>query len=258
MSKYAIFQIPLLSFYSTDLYRDTALNKKGVGFGYLFLLLAVCWFVLVLGVDYRVGLTLDEYAPPLISQFPTVTIIDGQASIEEIQPYYINDPETGEIIAIIDTTGSINSLEGTRASVLLTKTNVMFKKNERETRSFELDDIESFLLDQEILTTLVDVTKSYLWIAIYPFALVGSYIYRIIQVLIYAAFGLILASILKTELEYPQLLRLATVAVTPCIIINTFFWLFGISLPLGGFMFFILAMAYLFLGVKAVAEKVEE
>ncbi len=58
MSKYSPFQIPLLSFYATDLYRDMALNKKGSGFGYLFLLLALCWLLLIIAAGYHVKLIL--------------------------------------------------------------------------------------------------------------------------------------------------------------------------------------------------------
>ncbi len=258
MSKYSLFQIPPLSFYSTDLYRDMALKKKGVGFGYLFLLLALCWLVLVISVDFHVDSYLEETAPEMLSQFPAITIINGQASIEESQPYFIRDPETSENIAVIDTTGTINSLDDTEAVILLTRTHVMVEKNDIETRTFDLSEVGDIIIDRELLSVFVEATKSYLPVVIYPFALVGSYFYRIIQVLIYALIGLLFASILKTELDYPQLLRLSVVAITPGIIINTFLWVLGIDLPMSGIMFFILAMVYLFLGVKSTAGEGEE
>ncbi len=258
MSKYKLFQIPPLSFYSIELYKHMALNKKGVGFGYLFLLLAVCWLLLTFSMDYQIDSYLDKYAPGLISQFPTVTVINGHAFIEEQQPYFIHDPETSEVIAVIDTTGSINSLDSSDASILLTRTSVIFKKSDVETRSFDLSDIVEFELNQDMLTQWVDMTKSYLSIAVYPFALAGSYVYRIIQMLIYALIGLIFASILKVELDYPQLLRLSVVAVTPCIIINTLFWTFGANLPFEGLLYFILTMGYLFLGIKVTGEAIRE
>ncbi len=258
MKKYTLFHIPPLSFFSTELYLDVADNWKGIGFGYLFLLLALCWLVLVISIDQSIDSYLDEYAPDLISQFPTITIIDGQASIEETQPYYINDPETGQIIGVIDTTGSITSLDRTEAVVLLTRTNVMFEKSKVETRTFNLSDVGDFVLDQEMLSGLVNITKSYLSVVIYPFALMGSYLYRIIQMLIYAAIGLLFASICKTKLEYDQLLRLSVVAVTPCIIISTLLWSISIDLPMEGLMYFLLTMVYLFLGIKTTAETQEE
>ena len=258
MKKYSLFHIPLLSYYSSALCRDVAFNWKGIGFGYLFLLLVLCWLVLVINVDNQVKKFFDEETPDLISQFPTITVEKGQASIEELQPYYITYPETGETIAIIDTTGSINSLDSAHAPILLTRTQLMFKKSEVETRTFDLSKIDHYVLDKETLNGWIAMIKSYLALVIYPFLLIGSFVYRIIQMLIYAAIGLLFASICKTQLEYNQLLRLSVVAVTPCIIIGTVVWSFGISLPMEGLIYFLFTMAYLFFGIKSVGETDKE
>ncbi len=254
MRKYTLFQIPMLSFYSTDLYKDVALNKKGTGFGYLFLLLAFCWLLLSISLDFTVDSVLDKQAPAIISQVPEISIIDGHAYVDAVQPYYINDPETGGVIAILDTTGKITSLEGQEAVVLLTEKNVIVKENEVETRAYELSEIVEFRMNQGTLTHWVEMTKSYLCMIIYPFALLSSFIYRIIQLLFYAVFGLVFASALKVELDYQQSLRLSVIAVTPAIIINTVLWSFSTALPMGGFLYFILTMTYLYLGVKAIGE----
>ena len=254
MSKYSIFQIPLLSFYSTDLYRDMAFNKKGIGFAYLFFLLALCWLIIVLAVDNKVDAYFDEYSPGFLDQFPEITILNGNASIRESQPFYIDDPETGRPLAVIDTTGTINSLEQTEAVVLLTKKSVTFEKNEIETRTFDLTEVGDMVIDRRLLSTWIEMTKSYFPVVMYPFALSGSYFYRIIQMLIYAAIGLLFTSMLKAELDYSQLLRLSVVAVTPSILINTFLWVAGINVPMVGLIFFGLSMVYLYLGIKATTE----
>jgi uncharacterized protein DUF1189 len=258
VSKYSVFQIPLLSFFSTDVYRDVAFNKKGTGFGYLFLLLAVCWLILVLSVSYKVGTYIDKYSPGFLNQFPEITIIDGQASIRESQPYYISDPETGESFAVIDTTGSITSLDQTEARMLMTRTSLMFERNKFETRTFEFRELEDMLVDRELISNWIEVFKSYFSVFVYPFALVGSFLYRVIQVMIYAVIGLLFASICKTELEFTQLLRLTVVALTPSIIINTLLWSTATHLPLSGLMFFALTMVYLYLGIKATTEDESE
>ncbi|NOG60378.1 MAG: DUF1189 domain-containing protein [Proteobacteria bacterium] len=254
MSKYSLLQIPALSFFATDVYRDMANNKEGVGFGYLFLLLAFCWLLIIIVLDSSYKSYLDENAPGFLSQFPEITIIDGQASIKEMQPYYIDDPKTGQHIAVIDTKGTINSLEQTDAVILLTKTSVIFEKNQIETRSFDLSEVGDVVIDRALISSWVEATKSWFAVFMYPFALAGSYLYRIIQMLIYAAIGLLFVSICKAELEYTQLLRLSVVAVTPSIIINTLLWMSGTNLPFAGFMYFILTMIYLFLGIKATTE----
>ncbi|MGB1799613.1 MAG: DUF1189 domain-containing protein [Gammaproteobacteria bacterium] len=254
MSKYSIFQIPLLSFYSTDLYRDMALNKKGIGFGYLFLLLAFCWLIIIFALDNKIDVYLDEHSPALLNQIPEITIQNGMASIRESQPYYIDDPETGRPLAVIDTTGTINSLEQTEAVVLLTKNKVTFEKSKMETRTFELSEVGDMVIDSSLLSTWVEAAKSYMAVIMYPFALAGSFLYRIIQMLIYAAIGLVFASMLKVEPDYSQLLRLSVVAATPAILINTFLWVAGINIPMVGLIFFGMSMVYLYLGIKATIE----
>lgn len=258
MNKFSIFHIPLLSFYSTDLYRDMALNKKGIGFGYLFLLLSVCWLVLVFAVHTKIEAYFDEYSPGLLVQFPEINIVDGQASIRESQPYYINEPETGLPLAIIDTTNTITTLDQTEAVMLLNRNSVTFKKSQFETRTFDLSEVSDQIIDRAQISTWIETAKSYLPVVIYPFALLGSYFYRIIQVLIYAAFGLVFASMLKKELDYPQLLRLSVVAVTPSIILNTLLWATGINVPMVGLIFFGMSMVYLYQGIKATIENEPE
>ena len=43
-------------------------------------------------------------AREFVVQLPTITIFHGELSIDEEEPYFIKDPETGEVFAIIDTT----------------------------------------------------------------------------------------------------------------------------------------------------------
>ena len=254
MSKYSLFQIPLLSFYSSDVYRDMALNKKGIGFAYLFLLLAFCWLILVLVIDNKIDAYFEEYAPAFLVQFPEITIQDGKASLRESQPYYIDDPETGRPIAVIDTTGTIKTLEDTDAVILMNRNTVTFEKNKLETRTFHLSEIGDMVIDRELMSKWIETTKTYMPVLMYPFALAGSFLYRIIQMMLYAAFGMVFASMLKAELDFSQLLRLSVVAVTPSIIINTLLWIAGINFPMIGLIFFGLTMVYLYLGIKATID----
>ena len=88
-------------------------------------------------------------------------------------------------------------------------------------------------------------------LAIYPFAVFGSYVYRIVQVLIYAVIGLLFASLCKTTLSYAALIRLAVVAVTPCIIVGTILSLTDASIP--RFVYLLAALVYLFFAVKSIS-----
>jgi len=255
MKKFSIIHIPVLSFFSKELYREVGLYWKGVGFAYLLLLLAICWIPTMVTIHLAFSDFVDNQAPAVIDQVPEITITDGEVSIEEPQPYYITAPDSNDAIAVIDTTGKIQSIEDANTFCLLTKTNVMWRQSNYEIRTFDLSQVKSFVLNSDRIMRWLHIAEKFIVIAIYPFALMGSYAYRIVQALIYAAIGLLFASLCKVTLPYSALLRLAVVAVTPCIILNTVFGLVGAHLPYAWLIYLLITLlAYLFFGVKAVAE----
>ncbi len=254
MKKFSIIHIPVLSFFSKDLYIDVGLYWKGVGFAYLLLLLAICWIPTMIKIHIGFSDFINNDAPTVVEQVPEITITDGQVSIEEPEPYYIKDPDSGDVLAIIDTTGTIKSLEDANAICLLTKTNIMWRQGEFEIRTIDLSKVKKFVLDSERIMGWLHTARKFLVIIIYPFALLGSYLYRIVQALIYAAIGLLFALWCKVTLSYATLLRLAVVAVTPCIIVSTVLGLAGVHLPYAGLIYLVAALAYLFFGVHATAQ----
>ena len=197
---------------------------------------------------------IDHEAPALIEQVPTITIENGQVHIDEPQPYYIKDPNGNDILAIIDTTGEIQSLQDTEALALLTKTKLIHRQSKLEYRTYDLSQVKEFVLDKERIMGWLNIIKKLLIPVLFPCILLGSYIFRIIQALIYAAIGLIFAALCNTKLPYSALLRLAIVAVTPCIIFRIIFECASVELPMAGLWFFLAAMGFLFFGVKACSQ----
>ncbi len=252
MRRYSIFHVPALSFFSKKLYIDVSQNWKGVNFLYLLLLLAVCLTPTMINLHRGVSSFVKNEAPAIVNQVPEIKITDGRVSIKEAQPYYIIDPDSDRPLAIIDTTGRIDSLKDTDASCLLTGNKLIIKKSNVENRTYDLSQIKSFAISGEQINGGLQIGKKFLAVAIYPFALLGSYMYRIVQVLIYAAIGLLFASLCNTKLSYAALVRLAVVAVTPCIIVSTVLGFVGTSIP--GFLYLVAALAYLFFAVKSNAD----
>ena len=254
MKKFSIIHIPALSFFSKELYRDVGLNWKGVNFSYLLLLLAICWIPTMIKIHVGFSNFVNNETPAIVNQVPEITITDGQVSIKETQPYYIKDPDSDEPLAIIDTTGQIESLEGTNAFCLLTGNKVIIKEGEFENRTYDLSNVKAFAVDSERITGWLHIGRKFLTVVIYPFALLGSYLFRIVQALIYAAIGLLFALWCKVTLSYATLLRLAVVAMTPCLLAKTIFGLADIHLPYATLISLVITLAYLFFAVKANSE----
>lgn len=255
MKKFSIIHIPVLSFFSKDLYRDVGLNWKGLCFAYLLLLLAICWIPGIVKFHMGFSAFIINDAPPIVDQVPEITITDGQVSIDESEPYYIKIPDSNDILAVIDTTGSIESPQDVNAFCLLTKTGIIMKQSDFETRTYDLSKVKSFTLSSDSIMKFLHITKKFLFIILYPVVLISSYVYRIIQALIYAAIGLLFASLCKVSLSYSTLLRLAIVAMTPCMIIKTVFGLAAVHLPcVVGLVYLLVTLAYLYFGVYACSQ----
>lgn len=248
---YRIWQIPPLSFFSRPLYRDIALRWQGVAFGYLLLLLALCWIPGAIRIHRSLTFFVDEEAPLVIEQVPEITIINGQAFIDQPQPYTIYDPDTGEALLVIDTSGTITSLEQTDARGLVTARQAIFQKNAIETRSFSFETVDRYTLNQKKITRWLDMGKTWAAPVLYPLCILGSFTYRIVQALLYACIGLLIANLCKGKLPFDALLRLSVIAITPAIIIGTLFDAAAVSLPLEGLWFFLLSMGYLLFGIRA-------
>jgi hypothetical protein len=255
MKRYTIFHVPIGSFFSKALYREACHHWRGTGFAYLLALLAVCWIPFLVRIHSEIAHFVEVEAPRVVSQIPTLTILNGEASIEEPQPFLIREPGTGRPLVLIDTTGATTSLEDVQAVGLITRTQVLFRKSEVETRTFHLQGVERFVLDQARIRGWLDHLKRYLAPGLYPIVVLFSFIGRVFQSLIYAAIGFLFASLCRSRRTYGELLRLSVVAVTPGILLKTIQGVAQVQIPFAGLWYFLCAMGYLYLGVKAASQE---
>jgi len=253
--RYTIIHPLFMSFYSKDLYRDVAQNWKNYAFLYLLFLLALSSVIKTVKIHYDLSYFLTKHAPEFISQFPAVTFSNGRASIEADEPYYIKDPDSGEDIIIIDTTGQINSLNDTNAVMLLTETKLIIKKSDRQTQVFALSEIEDFRLDHDVIYGWIRIVQKWLAVVLFPFLVLGSFVYRLVQVFIYGIIGMLFASILKTDIEFQSLISITIMAITPVVILDTLMVPPGISAVLWRFVCFLISLGFLFYGIKANSKR---
>ena len=242
-----------MTFFSPNFYRDVGLNWKGTGFAYLLLLLAICWIPTFVQFHYSVGDYVENKTPAITSQIPQISIIKGEASADVTQPYKIIDPDNGKVLVLIDTTSEAVSLEGSGAQSILKKNEVIFKKNDVETRIISLKKIEKFTLNQQKVSGWLTLFRKYCAVVFFPFAVLWSFIFRILQILVYAAIGIVFMKWCKGSESYQTLIRLSVMAVSPVIILSTVIRVTDVRIPLDALLYFLLAMVYLFLGVKAIS-----
>lgn len=255
MRKYGLLRASFMAFFSKALYRDVAMHWRGAGIGYLFLLLAVCWVPDIVRLHLQFMDFCRNDAPELISQTPTITITDGAASIVEPEPYYIDDPDTGERVAVVDTTGSIATPDDANVRVLLKKTEIMFKKNDVETRTFSLKEIKDFSLNKETVAEWMQVLRMFGVPVLYVLLVPGSFVFRCVQALLYACAGMLLVHLYKSNSSYLVVYRLTVISLTPCIVVKTILSLASITIPWAGLWYMFVTIGYLFFAVRSASLK---
>ena len=254
MKQFGMHEAVYLSFFSKPLYRDVARNWRGVGFLYLLMLLLVCWLVTFIDVQAGISEFVDDVGPPILEQVPTVSIRGGRVSIDRPVPHTIADPETGKPIAIIDTSGQITSLEGSDAVMLLTESEIVVSKNPGRYETHKLSQFPDMTITRGGIAKVLRLMKTWAVLLLFPFALLFSFIWRVVQALIYGAIGQAFNAMVGGGLEYQQTVRLAVIAVTPVLVSFTLLDLCDVAVPWSGMVGFLMAMAYLFVAVKTAAE----
>ncbi|HJS72807.1 MAG TPA: DUF1189 family protein [Vicinamibacteria bacterium] len=239
-----------MSFFSADLYRDAAANWSYAAFVYLALLLGLSWIVTAAVLHHQFGQWAASEAPAVVEQIPPLSWNGGELSAEADQPYFLTD-EAGEVLAVIDTTGAISTLEEAGARVLLTKNEAIVESNPNQVRIYRFQAINDFAVDAGRVQGWLNWLARWLGFLIFPVAVAASYVYRLVQVILYGLAGLLFARILRSPLPFPATARLATLALTPSVVLGTLIQLTKVRVPFPWLFSFLVAMIYLFFGVYA-------
>lgn len=249
--KYNYLHAIFMPFFSRSFYQDVALNWKGTAFGFLFLLLALCWIPITIIIIHSSHLIANEMVSSDL-KFPAFTINKGQLSIDAPVPYVIDDPKTKKPVIIVDTSGRYTALSQTEAKVLITKTTAAIK-DQQETRIYHFKPDLNFYMDQALLKQWIAKFIVFMSIFIFPFCLLFSFLYRMLEAVIYASIGnAIIDKFTKSGLPFDGILRLSVMAMVPPIIISTVLTCVLVSFAFEWLCYFILAMIYLGFGLSSV------
>lgn len=251
MNRYNMLQAIYMSFYSRNLYRDVAANWGAKTFLYLLLLLFLSWVLFSYEIQHALNLAYQQNSDKIFEQIPVITITNGKISTPENRPYVIVDPNSQEKIAIIDTSGTYKTIQEAQAPFLITETQFISQPKAGETKINEIPANFSFVADPQVIKGYVSKYLGYVWIVFLFLFTIGSYIYRILQALLYAIIGKIGSALFGFHLNYDTILPIAMVAITPVIVLSTILDFFNVIFPYQGLLYFFLAMFYLFYGMIA-------
>jgi hypothetical protein len=249
MKRYNYLHGPFLSFFYKPFYQDVGRNWKGTGLLYMAIMLAVFWIPTVLSLYVSFGKFADSESSDFLRQIPAITIKNGQVSTDVPEPYFIKEKD-GTVLAIIDTTGQYTSLDDTDAKILLTK-NKLIGRDNTGLRVYDLRPVQDFYMDRARVQGWLLTIKQWFIPAFYPLALIFSFAFRTIQILIYALIGMAFASMLKVRLGYTALMRLAAISITPVLVLDLIFEFLPVKPPLWNVLGIVLALGCLVFGIKS-------
>ena len=254
MNEYRIWHPLWMSFYSRDLYQEVGYSWRGIGFLYLLFLVAVTWVPVMIQLQLDFTAYTADVGEKIIPQLPAIAVKGGEASIDVDMPFEIRDPQTDELLVVIDTRAANKSVGRRGARFMVTKTQLITRLSRGRTHTTDFDWIPDFEFTQEKAQRWWDGISPWVAVVIYPFAVLSSAVYRLILVLLYGVGGLIIAKITKTELGYPALVRLSAIAITPVVILQTVVYMLEINLKMQWLISLTITLAYLLLGVWSNAK----
>lgn len=253
MRRYGKFSALFLSFFSRDLYRDVAHAWGGIGFTYLLLLSALVWTPPILKTHLQLRKSVETDWPQVVKNCPEIKLEKGVVSSTVPQPFVIMDdskpPKPG---FVLDTTGQIKSFEETPARVFVSKTRVYFRDNKQE-RSIDLKDTPDITINPTKLTEWGRLAAKWFAPVAWLCVMIGSVIWGAGALMFLAILGAMVGGGQST-VSTGGYLRLASVARTPAILLDTLFSYVSLGIPMWWLASFGVSIAYMIYAVNCANE----
>jgi hypothetical protein len=176
---------------------------------------------------------INSFLRDVIQQVPLITIQNGIAVTESLEPIFIYDPYTKNPLIIIDTTGQTTSLNNSRAIMLLTRKEIFIKPWWGEQKVIHYF-VSELLGNKQFLT--IDHNMLFSWIAkgratllwsipliMLPIALLAAFSFALIKAGCYAFVAQLLLKPTSISLSFKALLRLAIISTVPYVAVSALF-----------------------------------
>jgi hypothetical protein len=145
------------SCYNLDFYREVSRSTFQSAVRALVFLVLLLSFGLSAFTTYQIAGTIKRNLPTIKEQLPTITIEKGRVRVPVPQPYYLRlAPDVSQpsaagpvTLLIIDTTGTITSLNKTDALMLLKASTLEVRTSEADTWTMDLSKIDKASLNAQ-------------------------------------------------------------------------------------------------------------
>jgi hypothetical protein len=185
---------------------------------------------------------------------PEITFRNGQASIREKQPYFIDTGSGKEVAVVIDTRGGKESealeyLGEADSGVVLTRDKLL-TKDRGQIRIIPLKDMPDFVFNSRNLQELLDrFLPTVIWYGTIMVIFYSLFV-KPLQVLILGLIPYFGARTYSVSLTFGEAMKIASIAMIPPVVIDTLAHFAGIRLPFAFILYFGLYILLLCLSVR--------
>jgi len=233
---YRYWEALYLSFYSKNLFIDVGKRWRGLGLGYLMMVLAILAipFSLMIGVTFNTFFN-EQFIEPLL-QLPTIYVQKGQASIDKPVPYIIKNSKQ-QVVLIVDTSDTITKFnnEYPHLNILLNKEKMSYRiPTPQLFKSVQPQEAPRIPMTQEYGKNANSVfdgkklvsegtfsgLKYTSLLMIYPIVISVLFSFFIVMFPVFALLGQVFGRVFFSfQLTYAQACRLLIVSATPMLLI---------------------------------------
>lgn len=195
-----------------EAYRDVASGGTGRMMGYLALLIAIATVVVTLQVQIASVVAMKIGGPWLKQHVPEIHITKGLASSPVKQPYVFEEHGFG---FVVDTTGVTRDLDPKyKQGVLLTKSELVFRKSDVETRRYSLAKSPDMVVNETTIDAMLTTIRQWLWVIVGLGVFFGLWVVKLVQIFLWSLVGLLVAHLAPRPLAYRAIWNLAIYALT--------------------------------------------
>jgi hypothetical protein len=253
MPRFRVFHPLWMAFYSIALYRDVGRSWTGLGVPYLLLLLCVTWLPSTLKMHAGFGEWLRAAGREATRNLPTIHIEDGEVRTEPPGRRVLVDPDSGKPFVLVELDASLDEIQSYEEDlVVLTRHGLVVRRPSRgQTRTFDLSGVTRFSMTPQDAERWLGLAARVVGFVLFVPLVLASLVYRLGQAFFYGGIGTLLARMAGAKLGYETLVRLAAVAITPAVWLDTAHDLADAKLPLWWLVCFGVAMGYLYFAIRA-------
>ena len=239
-----------MALFSKSFYSSVAKHWKGIGLGYLLFLLAIAWIPGVMKINRMVSKFENKELNHVLEQIPPLELKDGKMVTSAKLPYTI-DLADGEEFIRIDRDATAADYEKLDVPVLITENEIIAQKSKNEKRIYNFSDLPDIVIDAQVIREVINKALTVGRLVTYPLLVLNSFTARLLQALVFGLIGLIIASVLNTNLSFGSAVRLSVVAMTASVIYRTIVFYFGLHVPYYWLTGVLLTVLFLFIGINA-------